>query len=1284
MISLQVQEDDVALDFMLWSPKSFYPAWVRKDTIFSFIMAFSVLLSLVVLVLEPSKEAFDEVKIHAEERPFVKFSEQYVEKFFFVIFFIEFLVKATANGLFWSREPEKFVPYFIDKNNTLDFVSLAGSVVALLPTKGIAGGDIFLAFRILRLFRLLRYLTKYSSIKTVLVGLTSSLPNVLLVMLGTVYVVFVVSMMGVQSFSGRYGFCTDGSVQLRSNCIGDFAGDDGILRPRVWSSPDANFDSLGAGVLTLFETLSLSAWSRIMYGAMDATSRNEAPEQNANAINSVYFMIVIMLLSYFVVTIFIGVLLSSMDNESKVLYLTNLQKEWVVISGVLGRLRPKKGVENKGRLLPSQDNKRPILTTVLRMVTQLPQTCEIIIKQQHFRRMTAVIIWLNTVVLCCFRSSYTSEYEELTLKLANASFIVFFTAEAIIRWLPVPVKWVGEYIDSSDVKWKHICFDFILVATSLSYMGHFGTDSKIVIFVAKSFQLLKLLHILTLLNPSHSSIKEWWSTQKIFVETVGMALPSISFACVLLFLVIFVYAYLGVKFLGHLQFKETVNYEANYRDFVQAFGTLFQILTLDDWNLFMHDSLPGDGPGGCYTQPAPSTVPGIQCDYDEVGLGWCKHDTCVNRFMVHAFYMSFFGIGSFVFLNIVIAIIIDKFNWALNQKQLPIRSEHLKEFREVWMKQDPTGTGKVSERQLRRIVGDLYLLKNPVVYDQHEGDKHICPNPALRAVPKAKWNYLRLVFEVQRQWSNETKKFRKQESSLFDFNRVLMMLGLMKMGEAALMLRDHDQRKELIRKRDNSIAHELLEQFVWKYVVEGWPRNKSKVAQLMVHLPSWQDNATKLWHEARKKQEVHRKILLARLMKNCHIEHKKGQILQKMQECAKGGENRNWALLLQANGVNRDIKAKNDNKDEMENFVKWFTEREQLSGLKRLKMDIVSWFRGQKAALAAHIKDENQLLPQTKQLLKMLRESIAAHDENESLSVWWKQYGAPTNNPLLGGIMHDRELAAEKRKNEGIVDEEGCVFCGASGHTEDACPHKTGHIGRHLERGFLDRDPDTGVSLFYPWEAERGPAGSPDLEGIGLDDIDLRGKESMPDAFVGSTLLDGPPGGSHLRVHGYAQPVNALAEEKKRRQHLSKASVSMGRHGLGAWSRAGAGLGVISPSLSIASGASPGERTLASCEVAAGDCLHTHRSSLAIVQEAILDREAHQLELEELARSGSPGSARGSHIRRSRSRSRLTVGSPRSKSDSMFLPSIPLFSPGTPRSVLSAESSDYIRRRAVT
>jgi hypothetical protein len=154
---------------------------------------------------------------------------------------------------------------------------------------------------------------------------------------------------------------------------------------------------------------------------------------------------------------------------------------------------------------------------------------------------------------------------------------------------------------------------------------------------------------------------------KRLLATVVVSAPSLANVGVLLLLILYIYAILGVEFFHQVAHGEFLTEDANFSGFGFAMLTLFRCITGESYNGIMHDvsiTEQGSAPGRCYD----------------------KDGNCGNPAIAIPYFLSFVVIGSFVMLNVFVAVILDAFAEDAAAEQVEFGPLQIDEFTEVWQR----------------------------------------------------------------------------------------------------------------------------------------------------------------------------------------------------------------------------------------------------------------------------------------------------------------------------------------------------------------------------------------------------------------------------------------------------------------------------------------------------------------------------------------------------------------------------------------------------------------------
>lgn len=80
---------------------------------------------------------------------------------------------------------------------------------------------------------------------------------------------------------------------------------------------DHNFDNVYSAMKTLFIVSSLEGWPDIMLQAVDAVDQDVGPRMEASVVNALYFVIFILIGSFFFLNFFVGVLFLKYNQAQK-------------------------------------------------------------------------------------------------------------------------------------------------------------------------------------------------------------------------------------------------------------------------------------------------------------------------------------------------------------------------------------------------------------------------------------------------------------------------------------------------------------------------------------------------------------------------------------------------------------------------------------------------------------------------------------------------------------------------------------------------------------------------------------------------------------------------------------------------------------------------------------------------------------------------------------------------------------------------------------------------------
>jgi hypothetical protein len=596
--------------------------------------------------------------------------------------------------------------YLRNSWNVLDFVIVNVAIISIFTGPIVNGycsdmkaGSILKALRSLRALRALRPLRvirRYPGLKLVVNSIFKALPQILNVAMVAALIFLIFAIIGVQFFKGTIAFCNDGEIADQVDCVGEFTisgadcgmlataelqdacllnGDAGAQFPRLWRSKVVNFDNVGSALVTIFEITSGEMWPDIMYDTIDGVKPGYAMTENyQRGWPSVYFFLVQVVGAMIMINVFCGVIIdkyNEMKEESEgSALLTNDQKLWVEAMKLAMNGHAAKGWPrpNSGFLcIP----KKPRI--------QLYNFCML----PAFDHFIMGCIMLNTLFMAMRHADMGQGMMDF-LFYGNLAFGIIFTIEAIIKIIGLGLAYFTD-------NWNR--FDFTLVI--LSWAGLlFNLGS-----LASLFRVLRVARMFRLLRKNKGLMD--------LLNTILASIPAMANVLLLLILFMFIFSCVAMNLFAQIKHGELLNSDANFMTFFMAFNTMWRMSTGESFNGIMHDVR--------ITEP--------YCDPEKGGMVDPNVGNCGIDSTPQFFFILMFTLLNYVFLNMVMAIVLDNFGDTQALAHCKFEPEHLDDFRDAWQKLDPRGSGYIKDTDLEIVLMDVEYplgLKNIPMEHLHE------------------------------------------------------------------------------------------------------------------------------------------------------------------------------------------------------------------------------------------------------------------------------------------------------------------------------------------------------------------------------------------------------------------------------------------------------------------------------------------------------------------------------------------------------------------------------------
>ena len=222
-----------------------------------------------------------------------------------------------------------------------------------------------------------------------------------------------------------------------------------------------------------------------------------------------------------------------------------------------------------------------------------------------FENFMTICVTINTVALAMDHYGIEKSVED-TLNDLNLIFTIIFCFEMGLKILGL--GFFGYLLDPMNYLDGSIVILSIIEITVLND-GNNAISAFRTVRIFRTFRVLRVARLLRALK----------SMQEI-ISVIGRSISSFMYLAMLLVLFMFIYALLGIQLFG------TIPNTSYFNNFLNAFMSVFQIMTLENWQEVLYATAPEAG--------SLSTL----------------------------YFISWIFIGNFILLNLFLAILLDSFN----------------------------------------------------------------------------------------------------------------------------------------------------------------------------------------------------------------------------------------------------------------------------------------------------------------------------------------------------------------------------------------------------------------------------------------------------------------------------------------------------------------------------------------------------------------------------------------------------------------------------------------------
>uniref|UniRef100_A0A8C4VAV3 Voltage-dependent R-type calcium channel subunit alpha n=1 Tax=Falco tinnunculus TaxID=100819 RepID=A0A8C4VAV3_FALTI len=550
----------------------------------------------------------------------------YAEFLFLGLFLLEMSLKMYGMG------PRL---YFHSSFNCFDCGVTVGSIFevvwAIFRPGTSFGISVLRALRLLRIFKITKY---WASLRNLVVSLMSSMKSIISLLFLLFLFIVVFALLGMQLFGGRFNF--------------------------IDGTPSANFDTFPAAIMTVFQILTGEDWNEVMYNGI----RSQGGVRSGMW-SSIYFIVLTLFGNYTLLNVFLAI---AVDNLANAQELTKVSKgsassnhPWAssfCSSDLAAHLSAVEGgdvgwVLHVGRAWGMPGAHRLGCGLSPRRVRR---ACHYIVNLRYFEMCILLVIAASSIALAAEDPVLTNSDRNKVLRYFDYVFTGVFTFEMVIKMIDQGlILQDGSYF--RDL-WNIL--DFIVV--HLEALGLQGYCLSFSFLGGRDIKTIKSLRVLRVLRPL-KTIKRLPKLKAVF-DCVVTSLKNVFNILIVYKLFMFIFAVIAVQlfkgkffyctdsskdtekdcignYVDHeknkmeVKCREWKRHEFHYDNIIWALLTLFTVSTGEGWPQVLQHSV----------------------DVTEEDRGPSRS----NRMEMSIFYVVYFVVFPFFFVNIFVALIIITF-----------------------------------------------------------------------------------------------------------------------------------------------------------------------------------------------------------------------------------------------------------------------------------------------------------------------------------------------------------------------------------------------------------------------------------------------------------------------------------------------------------------------------------------------------------------------------------------------------------------------------------------------
>ncbi|XP_039745501.1 voltage-dependent calcium channel type A subunit alpha-1 [Pararge aegeria] len=421
----------------------------------------------------------------------------YAEFVFLGLFMMEMWVKMYALG------PRI---YFESSFNRFDCVVISGSIFEVVWSEvkgGSFGLSVLRALRLLRIFKVTKY---WVSLRNLVISLLNSMRSIISLLFLLFLFILIFALLGMQLFGGQFNF------------------EDG--------TPPTNFNTFPIALLTVFQILTGEDWNEVMYCGIQSQGGIQK-----GMIYSLYFVILVLFGNYTLLNVFLAIAVDNLANAQELTQAEEEQEE----EDKEKQSKNKKDEKKEEEEIP--DGPKPMLPYssmfVLSPTNPIRRGAHWIVNLRYFDFFIMVVICMSSVALAAEDPVDEDSTRNKVLNCFDYAFTGVFTVEMLLKIVDLGILFhPGAYL--RDL-WN-IMDAAVVICALVSFGFEIGGVKK---GAGQNLSTIKSLRVLRVLRPL-KTIKRVPKLKAVF-DCVVNSLKNVINILIVYILFQFIFAVIAVQ-----------------------------------------------------------------------------------------------------------------------------------------------------------------------------------------------------------------------------------------------------------------------------------------------------------------------------------------------------------------------------------------------------------------------------------------------------------------------------------------------------------------------------------------------------------------------------------------------------------------------------------------------------------------------------------------------------------------------------------------------------------------